>query len=278
MQGGVAELLRNKRKVQSVVMDLARMVAQSVMEQCDEVPESMAPFSLPPNVIPKISFEDYILRFVRKTRIDVGCVLQFAVLLQRVLTAANSPLTRLTAHRCGLAVLVISIKVASDKFFSNSVYAKVGGVTLQELNAMEVAVLDLIDWQCEVSELQWTSVLAHVQPACQPSRDPVGTPKSTLTTTTVTTVASSRYQRLRVGSGCPAPEDGRVNTPAMSQSSTTSTHRASSSPQSTLSAKRVSTTCMAPRPPSTPQPGTGGALISPRFLCLPPRPSAERGP
>lgn len=53
-------------------------------------------------------------------------------------------------RRLLLTALMIGAKFLDDRFLSNRFYAEVGGVTLQELNAMEVAMLKRLGWRATV--------------------------------------------------------------------------------------------------------------------------------
>lgn len=57
-----------------------------------------------------------------------------------------TPLTR----RLLLAALTVGAKFLDDRFLSNAYYARVGGVTLRELNAMEAELLRRLGWRATV--------------------------------------------------------------------------------------------------------------------------------
>ena len=60
-------------------------------------------------------------------------------------------LSSLTCHRFVIASIVVSSKCLCDAFSSNSVYAKVGGIPVAELNVLEREFLRMIDWNLTVS-------------------------------------------------------------------------------------------------------------------------------
>lgn len=59
-------------------------------------------------------------------------------------------------HRLIIAAITVSTKFISDFFYSNSRYARVGGISLQELNHLELQFLILCDFRLIISveELQ----------------------------------------------------------------------------------------------------------------------------
>jgi hypothetical protein len=62
-------------------------------------------------------------------------------------------LSSLTCHRFVIASVTVSSKGLCDVFCTNSLYAKVGGISLTELNVLEREFLSAIDWQLMVSRV-----------------------------------------------------------------------------------------------------------------------------
>jgi trehalose/maltose hydrolase-like predicted phosphorylase len=52
----------------------------------------------------------------------------------------------LTVHRFLITAVTVSSKALCDSYCTNSHYAKVGGISTQEINALELEFLSLIDW------------------------------------------------------------------------------------------------------------------------------------
>ena len=46
----------------------------------------------------------------------------------------------------------MAIKFHDDKYYENSFYAKIGGVTVQEVSRMEAEILLLLDWNLNIRE------------------------------------------------------------------------------------------------------------------------------
>lgn len=62
--------------------------------------------------------------------------------------------TSLTCHRFIIAAITVSGKGLCDTFCTNQLYAKVGGITVTELNTLEREFLSIIDWRLMVSHSQ----------------------------------------------------------------------------------------------------------------------------
>ena len=69
-------------------------------------------------------------------------------------------LSSLTCHRFVIASITVSSKGLCDAFCTNSLYAKVGGISVTELNVLEREFLAGIEWRLMVSIFAaWTTVV-----------------------------------------------------------------------------------------------------------------------
>jgi Cyclin len=60
-------------------------------------------------------------------------------------------LSSLTCHRFVITSITVSSKGLCDAFCPNNLYAKVGGISITELNVLEREFLAMIDWRLMVS-------------------------------------------------------------------------------------------------------------------------------
>ena len=60
-------------------------------------------------------------------------------------------LSSLTCHRFIITSITVSSKGLCDAFCPNNLYAKVGGISVTELNVLEREFLAMIDWRLMVS-------------------------------------------------------------------------------------------------------------------------------
>ena len=59
--------------------------------------------------------------------------------------------------------MLVSIKYNEDDYFSNKFYAKVGGVSINEIDTLEYAFLILIDFKLYVSEELFQKYSDYIQ-------------------------------------------------------------------------------------------------------------------
>ncbi|KAJ3091159.1 hypothetical protein HDU96_003132 [Phlyctochytrium bullatum] len=95
-----------------------------------------------------ISILDYLRRIVRHAHLDRSCLLSLLVYMDRVCTHQKRfTVSSLTVHRFIIAAVTVSSKAHFDLFYSNKVYAEIGGVPLKELNALEMDLVFMMGWE-----------------------------------------------------------------------------------------------------------------------------------
>lgn len=96
---------------------------------------------------PAISVSDYLRRIVTWTPTEPAALL---VLLRYIETVASKlpgfTINSLTVHRFLITGLMLAAKALSDSFMTNVRYAKVGGLTLTEINVLEREMLRALDY------------------------------------------------------------------------------------------------------------------------------------
>lgn len=96
---------------------------------------------------PNISLGDYLRRIVKYTSVEKSCLLILLIYIDRVCELhPHFTVSSLTVHRFLITAVTVSSKALCDSYCTNSHYAKVGGISTQEINALEIEFLTLIDW------------------------------------------------------------------------------------------------------------------------------------
>ncbi|KAG0215509.1 hypothetical protein BGX28_009557 [Mortierella sp. GBA30] len=100
---------------------------------------------------PQISVYDYLRRIVKYTSLERACLLVILIYIDRVCEKVRTfTISSLTVHRFIIASVTLAAKAVCDSYCTNSHYAKVGGLSTQELNTLEVEFLGLIEWRVAV--------------------------------------------------------------------------------------------------------------------------------
>eukprot|EP00756_Hemistasia_phaeocysticola_P006527 Hpha_TRINITY_DN13877_c0_g1::TRINITY_DN13877_c0_g1_i1::g.69563::m.69563 len=111
---------------------------------------------------PSISVGAFI-RIVRTlgTDEDWACGL---VLLQRLVEKTNVPLSPFNAHRLIVAACLISVKMHQETRRVGYAFSKRTGISMEEMFAMEAALLQLLDWEVFVTKQHIAPLLPAPRP------------------------------------------------------------------------------------------------------------------
>lgn len=103
--------------------------------------------------IAEITPQDYVQRLLQYSRCSASVFVHAIVLLQRLENKDKRlVLSPHNIHRLLITAVVISAKFLDHAWFSNSYYARVGGIaTVAEMNVLEVQMLKLLDYHVLVS-------------------------------------------------------------------------------------------------------------------------------
>lgn len=142
-------------EIDDLIILIAHML-NKLLEHNDQVvltPSSLTRFHS--RAPPGISVLDYLKRIVKYTNLEKLPLLSLLAYID--ITCQNLPtftLSSLTVHRFVISGITAGSKALCDVFCTNVHYAKVGGIKVGELNALEREFLRVTDWDlCVPAEL-----------------------------------------------------------------------------------------------------------------------------
>jgi hypothetical protein len=96
--------------------------------------------------IPILSLEDYLKRIIKYSQIEASTLILSVIYIDKICQRKNYKICINNIHRLLLSSILISIKFNEDDFYKNAQYAKIGGISLQEINKLEYEFFTLIDF------------------------------------------------------------------------------------------------------------------------------------
>ena len=118
------------------------------------------PFSTvtPPNV--KLQY--FFSRIKKYARIEKSTLIIILIYADRMCTTSGIILNPYNIHRIILGCLLLAIKYNEDVYFTNEHYAKVGGISVKELNNLEYFSFQLIDFNLYISDDIYDKYLKYI--------------------------------------------------------------------------------------------------------------------
>lgn len=105
---------------------------------------------------PGISIRKYLSRLCDYLKCSQECFVLALIYIDRLICAhSDLNVDKFCIHRLVLTGTAIAAKFFDDKYYKNSYYAKVGGVSLPEMNRLESEFLVLVDFQLFVKPEQY---------------------------------------------------------------------------------------------------------------------------
>lgn len=97
--------------------------------------------------VPQISICGYLQRLTHDAALSPPILLSMAIYLQRLhSTHPALRISSLNVHRLLLACFTVASKCISDCFWTNQIYAQIGGVRARELTHLELELLQCLTW------------------------------------------------------------------------------------------------------------------------------------
>ena len=136
----------DSESIDYVKKEMLKSIAGLLQEIIDEQGEKREPKKtiFTAKSIPGITIENYLDRIIKYTKLETSTLILTLINIDKICEINSLQITRFNVHRLLLSSVLISIKFNEDDFYSNSYYARVGGVSLQEINNLEDEFLRMI--------------------------------------------------------------------------------------------------------------------------------------
>ena len=121
-------------------------------------PEDPFSTTTPPN----IKLQYFFGRIKKHAKIEKSTLIIILIYADRMCTTSGIILNPYNIHRIILGCLLLAIKYNEDLYFTNEHYAKVGGISLQELNNLEHFSFQLLDYNLYISEDIYEKYLKYI--------------------------------------------------------------------------------------------------------------------
>lgn len=106
---------------------------------------------------PSISVNDFIKRLVNYSNVEYSTLISAVIYLDKILSK-NLYLTEYNVHLLFSVCFLEAIKMNEDKIYSNSVYAKIFGISLRKLNQIEYEFLVIMKFNLHIDEKDFETI------------------------------------------------------------------------------------------------------------------------
>ncbi len=112
-----------------------------------------------------ISTDAYLDRMLIYLECSYACYVLALIYIERLINKTQKPniFHKFSFHRLFFTAVVVAIKYYDDKFYSNEVYARIGGINTKELDKLEVIFLAAINCELFVPLQEWNAVIDTIK-------------------------------------------------------------------------------------------------------------------
>ena len=93
------------------------------------------------------------MRILKYCMPEPSTIIMCLIYIDKICENSNMQLTHLNIHRLILACMIMAIKFNEDDYYSNEYYAKVGGISMKEMNQLESNTLVLLDFNVFIDDV-----------------------------------------------------------------------------------------------------------------------------
>ncbi|KAK8811967.1 hypothetical protein WA538_003237, partial [Blastocystis sp. DL] len=149
------------------VVLLISCILQNVVKQQDTglASSPITPFTA--MTIPRISLDSYYERILKYSNCSVECLVHSLIYIDRLIQGGEVSVNSLSIHRIILTSVTLAIKYFDDVFYLNSFYSQIGGISVDELNSLELEFLKDINFSLFVS---WEDYQKYHNELCMHAR------------------------------------------------------------------------------------------------------------
>lgn len=115
---------------------------------------------------PSITMKDYLNRIIKYSHPEPSSLILSLIYLDNILFKANIKLKDINVFKLFYTCFVLSMKFNEDKHNSHKFYAKVGGVSFNDLLLMEYTVLNYFNWDLCIKEETYDLYFHNLYSSC----------------------------------------------------------------------------------------------------------------
>ena len=111
------------------------------------------------NRVPIIKIEDYLKRLVQYSKMEISTLILTFIYIKRFIDKENFIILFNNIFRLIISCSILAIKFNENRTFKNTIYAKIGGLSVEELNNLEYNVFNRLNFQLHVTDKEFSNII-----------------------------------------------------------------------------------------------------------------------
>ena len=151
---------KNEKKLNEFELNVSKILTEISGQNSNIEYNPEDPFSTKTSSTVKLKY--FFERIKKYTQIEKSTLIIILIYADRICTTSGIILNPHNIHRIILGCLLLAIKYNEDVYFTNEHYAKVGGISLEELNYLEYFSFQLLDFNLYISDDIYQKYLEYI--------------------------------------------------------------------------------------------------------------------
>jgi hypothetical protein len=138
-------------------------VLQSITQMHASAPAVTSPFHS--TRAPPMTVRAYVERVVKYSKCSAEALAVSFLLMSHYSVFSGHVINELNVHRLVVTAVLLGAKLRDDEYFSNIYYSRIGGVSAQEMNDLELTMLTTLGWDMWTSEAEFDRLIGMLETA-----------------------------------------------------------------------------------------------------------------
>jgi len=151
---------KKEEKMSKLEMNIVEILSQISSQNANVEYNPDDPFSK--KTASNVTLQHYFHRIKKYGKIEKSTLIIILIYADRICTTSGIILNPHNIHKIILGCLLLAIKYNEDVYFTNEHYAKVGGVSIEELNNLEYFSIQLLNFDLFISEDIYKKYLNYI--------------------------------------------------------------------------------------------------------------------
>ena len=146
---------------EQVISYISNYIVNLLIKNKDKIKRNIKDLNDPlySNKIPMIKIEDYFIRLFKYSQMEISTLILSFIYIKRFIDKENFIIAFNNIFRLIISCTLLAIKFNENRIFKNIIYARIGGIDIEDLNILEFNVFNRLDFNLRVFDNEFYDVI-----------------------------------------------------------------------------------------------------------------------
>ena len=146
---------------EQIISYISNYIVNLLIKNKDKIKRNIKDLNDPlySNKIPMIKIEDYFIRLFKYSQMEISTLILSFIYIKRFIDKENFIIAFNNIFRLIISCTLLAIKFNENRIFKNIIYAKIGGIEIEDLNILEFNVFNRLDFNLRVFDNEFYDVI-----------------------------------------------------------------------------------------------------------------------